>query len=346
MSKPKPVKIIPTTKRRRRKRRQWQRRLLLGALLLVAIASLPQGLHKLAGLPPTAENSSLSVVDGHPTITVYNHQSGEIMTLDVEKYLIGVVAAEMPASFETQALKAQAIAARTFAYSRLRHASPNAAYSLTTDPTTCQAWLSDADLHSRWGDDYDANYQKISQAVNETAGQIITYHGQIIEPLYHASCGGGRTEAARDVWGSDRPYLSSVICNHPSDKHTQNQLTITLEALDQTLHTDASVIAAASGSDIKPLAIISSSPSNRVLDIRIGSHHYSGTDLRQALGLKSTLIDIAQNGDTITFTTNGYGHGVGLCQYGAQYYAEQGWDYQAILTHYYTDTAITTIDRL
>ncbi len=342
----KPVKIIPPAQRRRMKRWKWTRRLGTGALLLIVLLAVwppaaDEGL-KRTPLPqlPTAE-----LPQEQQSLAVYNHQSGQIMTLGMEDYLVGVVAAEMPAAFEPEALKAQAVAARTFAYSRLwsESAAADAPYRLSTDPAVCQAWISDEDMHSRWGRQYAANREKIVQAVAQTQGEIITYQGKVIEPLYHASCGGGHTESARDVWGNDRPYLQSVACEHPPEEHTQVKTTLSLAELDQKLGSDASVTAASGGSPSSSLAIIASSASNRVLEMRIGSHAYSGSRVRQALGLKSTLISFSQDGDEVTFTTNGYGHGVGMCQYGADYYAEQGWDYQAILKHYYTGIGLNRL---
>ena len=338
----KPVKIKPPGARRRQAR--WRKIRLAGAGLLV-MAALAVGwpFAKEAPSPPApGVPHTQPEMRAQKTVAVYNHQTGEIMSLALEDYLVGVVAAEMPASFELEALKAQAVAARTFALSRewSEQADANAPYRLSTDPAVCQAWVSEDEMQSRWGQNYAANRAKIVQAVSATEGQILTYAGQVIEPLYHASCGGGRTESARDVWGSDRPYLVSVVCNHPPDKHTQVQTSLTLAQIDDKLGADASVVAAAAGSGGKPLAVVASSESNRVLEMRIGSRTYSGSRVRQALGLKSALISFAQDGDSVTFTTNGYGHGVGMCQYGADYYAKEGWDYQAILKHYYTGVCI------
>lgn len=346
----KPVKIIPASQRRRKRRWKWPRRLGMGAMLSlmlwIALTPLVQEATKdgpkdmQRPQAPTAE-----LAQEQQSVAVYNHENGQVMTLGMEDYLVGVVAAEMPANFEMEALKAQAVAARTFAYNRLwsEAAASDAPYRLSTDPATCQAWISDDEMQSRWGQAYAANREKIVQAVAQTQGEIITYQGKVIEPLYHASCGGGRTESARDVWGSDRPYLQSVICEHPPDKHTQVKTTLSLAELDQKLGSDASVVAASGGSQGSPLAIMASSASDRVLEMRVGSKAYSGSRVRQALGLKSALISFSQTGDEVTFTTNGYGHGVGLCQYGADYYAEQGWDYQAILKHYYTGVSLNRL---
>lgn len=344
---PKPVKIIPASRRRRKRHWKWPRRMgALAALLALGLLLWPQSVRQETLQPRQWPQAAEETLPGaQEQIAVYDHQNDQIMTLGLEDYLVGVVAAEMPASFGLEALKAQAVAARTFACSRLwsEAAAADAPYRLTTDPATCQAYISDDEMHLRWGQQYAANRAKIVQAVAETQGEILTYQGKVIEPVYHASCGGGRTESARDVWGSDRPYLVSVVCDHPPDKHTQLKTTLSLTEVDQKLGSDAAVVAAASGGQSSPLAIVASSASDRVLKMRVGSRQYSGSQIRQALGLESSLISFDQEGDEVTFTTNGYGHGVGMCQYGADYYAQQGWDYQAILKHYYTGVSLNRL---
>lgn len=342
-----PVKIMLPQQRRRNK---WKRRRKGMGILLVAVlicswliaGQLPEPTqaHR-ENRPPII--SDIALPKAQQAIAVYDHQNGVIMQLGLEDYLVGVVAAEMPASFELEALKAQAVAARTFAISRLgSSAAADASYQLTTDPATCQAWISQAEMENRWKSSFADNYSKIRQAVAETAGEIITYQGQVIEPLYHASCGGGRTESAQDVWGNERPYLVSVSCGHPADKHTQQTTTLTLAQIDQKLGSDLSVIPAGGGMG-KLIRIERSTASDRVAEVRLGSNHYSGSKVRQALGLKSSLFACQIDGDQVTFTTNGYGHGVGMCQYGADYYAQQGLDYTAILKHYYTGVEIGKI---
>ena len=276
-------------------------------------------------------------------LTVYNVETSQLMALDLEQYLVGVVAAEMPASFEIEALKAQAVAARTFTVSRMENPNPNvtaldAQAQLSTSPETCQAWISEEEQQARWGKQYKTYHRKIVQAVAETTGEVLRYDGALIEPLYHASCGGGRTENAEDVWGNAKPYLVSVSCNHPADPHTQQQTTMTLQEMEQKLGVSDAAAAGAFGDFIQ---LVSSTASNRVKSLRVGDKIFSGSQLRSALGLKSALISWTIDGDQITFTTNGYGHGVGLCQYGANYYAEQGDSYQKILARYYPGTQLS-----
>lgn len=309
----------------------WSAIVLCG-VMLYGIAALVEGL-------PVPEPE----LHAGRTVQVYNMETDELMALDLDQYLVGVVAAEMPASFDVEALKAQAVAARTFTVSRMLNPNPNvkALHSLaqlSTSPETCQAWISEDEQKARWGRQYKAYHRKIVQAVADTSGEVLRYNGILIEPLYHASCGGGRTEDAQNVWGNARPYLVSVACNHPNDPHTQTKSSMTLQSMAQKLGLGDAVPAAAAGDYIQ---LVSSTGSNRVQQIRIGDRLFTGSELRSALQLKSALISWHVSGAEITFVTNGYGHGVGLCQYGANYYAEQGETYQQILSRYYTGAQLS-----
>lgn len=322
--------------RRRRKRRSrltWLAIILCGFALYCA-AGLLDGL-------PVPE----SALHSGKMVRVYNMETAQLMKLDLEQYLVGVVAAEMPASFDVEALKAQAVAARTFAVSRMERPNPNVTAlhpqaQLSTSPETCQAWISEEEQRARWGRQYRAYHRKVVQAVAATAGEVLRYDGALIEPLYHASCGGGRTENAEEVWGNAKPYLVSVSCNHPADPHTQQQTTMTLQEMERRLGVSNAAAAGAFGDFIQ---LISSTASDRVQSLRVGDKIFTGSQLRSALGLRSALISWKIQGDEITFTTNGYGHGVGMCQYGANYYAEQGDGYQKILARYYPGTQLGSI---
>lgn len=278
-------------------------------------------------------------------IRVYNSDTETLMEMELEEYVAGVVAAEMPASFQLEALKAQAVAARTFAVNRIEH--PNSKVTalhpkaqITTSPDTCQAWIGEDTQRERWGSAYDTWHDKILQAVSETEGEVLCYQGELIEPVYHASCGGGATEAAEDVWGSPRPYLVSVPCNHPADKHTDAIAVFTCQEVAEKLKLQGAVTAAAmNGGDVY-IKATERTESERLKTVRIGDTTIRGGELRSALGLKSTLIRWNQTGDEVVFITSGYGHGAGMCQYGADYYAAQGFDYRKILQHYYPGTVL------
>jgi stage II sporulation protein D len=269
-------------------------------------------------------------------INVYNTETEKLMQLEMETYIAGVVAAEMPASFELDALKAQAVAARTFALKRMNTPNSNvtALYpkaQITTSPATCQAWISDDEQRERWGKDYIKWHQKIIQAVTETAGEVLCYDGVLIDPVYHASCGGGATESAEYVWGNAKPYLVSVPCNHPADQHSGVTMAISQAELMEKLDLQSNAV---------NVIAEERTPSNRLKTMLVGDNTIRGSELRNALGLKSTLIDWLIIGDQMIVTTNGYGHGVGMCQNGANYYAQLGYNYQQILQHYYRGAVV------
>lgn len=276
-------------------------------------------------------------------IRVYDVEQQKLIEMDLEQYLIGVVAAEMPASFGETALEAQAVAARTFAANRIAH--PNAKVQeldpqaqITTSPNICQAWISQQEQENRWGQNYATYHNKIVQAVDATRGQVLTWQGQLAEPLYHASCGGGSTEAAVNVWGNEVPYLTSVTCNHPADKHSGEETVFTLADFSARVGADTSAVPAGAFQDY--ITVLARTAAQRVQEIRIGDTVLTGGQLRTALGLKSSQFTYRIDDGKITFTTEGYGHGVGMCQYGADYYAKQGYSCQEILQHYYPGTEL------
>ena len=269
-------------------------------------------------------------------INVYNTETEKLMQLEMETYIAGVVAAEMPASFELDALKAQAVAARTFALKRMNVPNSNiktlhSDAQISTSPATCQAWISDAEQRKRWGKDYAKWHQKIIQAVTETAGEVLCYDGVLIDPVYHASCGGGATESAEYVWGNAKPYLVSVPCNHPADQHSGVTMAISQAELMEKLDLQSNAV---------NVIAEERTPSNRLKTMLVGDNTIRGSELRNALGLKSTLIDWLIIGDQMIVTTNGYGHGAGMCQNGANYYAQLGYNYQQILQHYYRGAVV------
>ncbi|GAB6159024.1 stage II sporulation protein D [Desulfotomaculum varum] len=279
-------------------------------------------------------------------VRLYNHETGAIQTIPLEEYLVGVVAAEMPAAFPLEALKAQAVAARTYIMLRLSPGGvQNSRYpgaDVSSDPKEGQAWISREAMQQRWGKvKYLEYYYKIKWAVASTQGQVITCRSQLIFPAFHAAC-GGHTENAEEVWVAAAPYLKGVPCDYCRDNPAASQATFTLAELDQKLKTNLSVLPAATLAS-KAIAVTSQTSTGRPREIRIGSKTYPATLLREMLHLRSTNLTWQAAGDKITFTTRGYGHGVGLCQNGAKGMALQGQSYQEILKHYYSGVEITTI---
>ncbi|SNS49900.1 stage II sporulation protein D [Anaerovirgula multivorans] len=282
-------------------------------------------------------------------IKVFNHETREIMELYLEEYVTQVVAAEMPGSFELEALKAQAVAARTYtilrktSYGEEGHPSHPGA-SVCTSHTHCQEWLSVDELKNRHGTLWFARYwPTIQEAVEETAGVIMTYDMQPIEPLYH-STSGGATENSEDVFASAMPYLRSV--SSPYEERSpvlvdQKEVEIqdfinALQSRDKDIQINDRNIA----SEIK---ILEKNQGGSVKTIQIGNKNYKGSEIRQIFDLRSSdfTVDVGRN--QITFTTRGYGHGVGMSQWGANGMAEQGSDYEEILKHYYQGITLSKL---
>jgi len=276
---------------------------------------------------PPAEQMSLRVLSGE-----------ELMEIGMEDYLVGVVAAEMPAYYHPEALKAQAVAARTYT---LRKSSRGGCVrkdgaDICTDSGHCQAYADDARLRERWGGDYEDNLQKIRTAVYSTAGEILTYEDQAIDAMYHASS-GGHTENSEDVYKNAIPYLRGV--ESPDGAGYEKTLSYPrgefVERVNKKLGTELSAETLE-----QDLEILSRFDSGRVAKIRLGSETFSGTKFRGAAGLPSALFSYTLSADSIVFSTEGHGHAVGMSQSGADYYADAGWDYRQILLHYYTGVSL------
>lgn len=274
---------------------------------------------------PTEKVEEVKPVIKETMVTIYR-STGVVETLELETYLIGVVAAEMPASFEIDALKAQAIVARTYALNRMQQGK------VLTDTVSTQAYKDNNQLKKTWGNDFNKYYNKIKSAVDDTKGMVITYQGKYIDAVFH-STSNGYTVDAKDIWGQDIPYLKSV--DSPFDlsassylRETTKQIHDIEQKLGITITPDSSI------------EILEKDEHGRVLKVKIDEQVYNGIEMRTKLGLRSTDFDIEINGDTIKFTTKGFGHGVGMSQYGAQGMAKNGYNYSQIIKHYYTGVDI------
>ncbi|MDN5331283.1 MAG: stage sporulation protein [Tepidanaerobacteraceae bacterium] len=284
------------------------------------------------------------------TVSLYVTSKKTIVKIPLEEYVKGVVAAEMPASFKIEALKAQAVAARTYVYKRMRSkggtgCSLHPEADVCDDPTHCQAWINTGQMVKKWGIfAFYHYYSKISQAVKSTAGMVILYRGKPIDPLFH-STSGGKTENSEDVWGNFVPYLRSVTSpgEESSPKFMEVKQLSVSEVVSKIMHKwpDISID---SQNPERQWEVVERSEGGRIKKMRIGNRIVSGTEVRELFQLNSTNFKWERSGDRIKFTTIGYGHGVGLSQYGANAMAEKGVNYIDILKHYYTDVEIRKID--
>lgn len=259
-------------------------------------------------------------------IEVFREATEQIEKVPLETYVASVVAAEMPAEFEAEALKAQAVVARTYIMNYLIREEKT-----ITDTTQHQVYKNVNELKELWGKDFPTYWQKITEAVQATEGMVLTYKDELITPTYFAMS-NGYTEDAKYYWGKELPYLKSVKSKW--EEKLPNfiaQAIVTQEELQKALQIDLH-----ENSKIE----ITRTPSHRVHKMKIEQHEFSGRDVREKLNLRSTDFTIKQKDGHFIFTTKGYGHGVGMSQYGANEMAKQGKTYTDILKHYYQDVTI------
>ena len=256
-------------------------------------------------------------------------RKGTVQKIELEEYIIGVVSAEMPAAFNIEALKAQAIISRTYA---LKAKSKGKTLS---DNESNQSYKSNDELKRIWGSNYNTYYNKIKKAVNETNGMYLTYKGNYIEAVFH-STSNGKTENSVNVWGNSYPYLVSVESKY-------DDLNSSFTKTKKISYGELSKMLGFTISSETSFNIINKTSGGRVNRVTIEDKEYTGVKIRNILGLRSADFDIKKEEDGITFTTRGYGHGVGLSQYGANGYAKNGWNYKKILFHYYPGVTLKNL---
>ena len=273
-------------------------------------------------------------------LTVKDGETVENMALD--QYLRGVVRGEMPASFQLEALKAQAAAERTYVYYQLaagrKEAHPDA--DVCTDPGCCSAWLSEEAAREKWGEDFDGWESRIEEAVAATDGQTALYDGQPILAVFHSSS-AGKTAEAGDVWSGDVPYLRSV--DSPEGEETVPNYYSAAEftaAEAKTLLAQAHPELTFSGGPDKWFGAAERDDSGRVSTVEVCGAPLRGVEVRRIFSLRSACFTVDAAADKVTFRVTGYGHGVGMSQYGANELARQGKTWQEILMWYYADITV------
>lgn len=261
-------------------------------------------------------------------------EDGSVRNMELETYLCGVVLGEMPADFETETLKAQAVVARTYTYKRMYTSGKHENAAVCTESGCCQEYCDEETYFSRGGTQEAAD--KIRTAVQQTSGQVLTYNGQLIEATYF-SCSGGRTESAVAVWGSDIPYLQAI------DSPGEEEAEYYIDTVSFTADTFSDLLGIQlDGQPGSWFGDVTYTDGGGVATIQIGQELFDGVTVRQRLGLRSTAFVMRAVGQTVTVTTKGFGHRVGMSQYGAEAMAEQGADYRQILEYYYSGTHLET----
>ena len=334
-----------------KRRSQVRQSIAVSAVLMVLLFTLPLAVivpfrEELFGGEKTADETegepfAPGESDGSVVLRVLNGGTVEEMTLG--EYLVGVVRAEMPASFEPEALKAQATAARTYTLYKMETGGNHAGTAdICTDSTCCQAYLSEDRARANWGEAADANEKKVEAAVRDTDGQVIQYGGAPILAVFH-SCSAGQTRAAGEVWLNDLPYLQAVSSPEDTDAIPNYYSRAEFTAEDFKSRVLAVCPEAdLSGSMSTGLRGAVTDSAGSVETLTVGDVTVKGSTLRSALGLRSACFTWEVQGEKLVFFVTGYGHGVGLSQYGANRMAKEGAGFRDILTHYYTGVTVGT----
>ena len=258
---------------------------------------------------------------------------GNVETINLEDYLIGVVPSESPLSFEDEALKAQTVAARTYALKQMQNNQDN--YYDVTDDTYSQVYSDIDTLKYRWGDCFDQNYSRIKNIVDSTKGEYVSYDGDIIYAFFF-STSNGYTEDNKDVFGADLPYLKVVDSSFDEEETDGFRVTTTFSK--EEFYNDLGI----PYSDELVISDVVRTASNRVASLYINGNYFNGISFQYKLGLRSNDYEIVDNGN-IEITTKGFGHGVGLSQYGANALAKRNKNYEEILKYYYQGTELKKI---
>lgn len=269
---------------------------------------------------------------------VTNHITGEIMKISPLEYIKGVVASEMPALYEQEALKSQAVSAHTYAMVQLDTYNS----VLSTDPAKCQGYLSPSERKAFWGEHYDEYEKKLTDAVTPVINKVITVDKKPILAAFHA-ISSGQTESAGTIWARDIPYLVPV--QSIDDKSApEYETTVTLAP------TEIAKVLLGKYPEIKFnkdkskwFSDIQKTSSGTVTKIKIGNIEATGNELREILSLRSAAFNVSYENEQFNFTVYGYGHGVGMSQFGANQMAKSGSSFEEILTHYYTGVEISDI---
>ncbi|MGG0237447.1 stage II sporulation protein D [Bacillus rhizoplanae] len=313
--------------------------IIVPSMLVFPFTKAKEEKHHTPSAPPAAQSAPApSPTKTNVQVSVYRSGQKKIETVSIEDYVAGVVAAEMPANFEMEALKAQALTARTFVVKRMLSGQKLQNKADVTDTVENQVYKSKEELKEQWGKEYEGRMKRIEEAVSKTAGQVLTYEGSPITASFF-STSNGYTENAADYWGSDYPYLKSV--NSPWDQQSPkftSEQTFTVADFQKRL--GVKVLANGNIGNIKERT-----EGKRVKEVEFQGKTLTGKDVRDKLGLRSSDFTWKQQGDQIVVTTKGFGHGVGMSQYGANGMAREGKAYTDIVAHYYKGVAISALNQ-
>lgn len=307
----------------------------LCALMLLPLGAMPKSAKEsVSDAVETGWTTNNVPYTGAPEKDVFRiliSQTGKVETLDADTYITGVVAAEMPALYEVEALKSQAVAAYTYAC-RKRAAAGDSEYDLTDDPEKDQCYISAEKMQEKWGDNTKTYTEKITSAVKSVSGQYLSYDNAPALTVYHA-VSSGRTESCKNVWGSALPYLVPV--DSLGDRLEENYL-YTTEFTKEQITEKLKGLCDITGDTADIFSQVKTTDSGRVTSITVCGTELTGAQIADALSLPSVNFNITAKDNAFAVEVRGRGHGVGMSQYGADYMAKQGSNYKDILLHYYT----------
>ncbi len=260
-------------------------------------------------------------------ITILRTKTNTEETVTLRDYVIGVVSAEISPLYSEEAIKAQAVAAHTYALYQTSHN-----VQLTDDYKKHQAYISPEEAREKWGDKYEIYSKKITSCTDEVINKVITYDGEIILPAFFALC-GGQTENSADIWGGEKPYLVSVVSTGDTlSENLTSEVTVSKKDFEKFLSLEIQDI---------PVINLDCTKAGAVKKFTINSKEFSGNEIQQTFNLKSNNFSVKYTDGKFIFTVTGNGHGVGMSQYGADFMARQGATYEEILKHYYSGVEIT-----
>ena len=306
------------------------KKIILFTLIIILIPLFIVGLNNKQELLYKIKYGSIN----NKSIKVKRVEKQEILNVPLEEYVLGVVAGEMPASFNIEALKSQAVASRTYVLKKSENTKND--YDVL-DNSTNQVYIDYDQMKEKWQANYEANLKKVKQAVEDTKGEVILYNNDLIDAMFF-STSNGYTENSGDVFSSSLPYLVSVDSSW--DKNESPVFSSTKEVSKSEFLFNLGM----ESSDNIDISNIKKTETGRVKSLTINGKDFSADKIRSIFNLKSTSFTIKITNDKVVFNVNGYGHGVGMSQYGANGMAKQGYNYKQILNHYYKNCEIKKIN--
>lgn len=295
---------------------------------------------EMQSVPEETVKTDISETEKEDTISVFMTADNETEIMDMRDYVIGAVSAEVPASYDEEAIKAQALAAVTFAEYRKQNGGDEkiGGADISDDSSIHQGYMTKEEMQEKWGDAFDTYYEKVADSVDEVLDKIIMYDGEPIMAAYHA-ISSGKTESAKNMWGEDIRYLRTVDSGWDKDSARYSSEVICSarelkDLLGNIEHTDFS------SDEADWIKIKSTSDAGTVLEVEVCGAEMTGMELRNLLSLRSPVFEVEYEDGDFVFTVSGYGHGVGMSQNGANCMAQDGFTYEEIIAHYYPGTVI------